>query len=183
MLSCNKARRFDRFIYSWPNNSVPDIPKAFQSEWVKGFSQSRAVKPFVSSWHHSQVVHASQFPFSVVTPDVFSCSAPACVYIQIFSQQIEKYRNVKFVIVLIQFDCSREWKVVFAVNITDQTNCLGCVYHNISSSNNLQRVMELKLRPREESASGNKQIQRWCFRWIIMKRTNPMFEREKGTTL
>lgn len=44
----------------------------------------RAVKPFVSSWHHSQVVHASEFPFAVVTPNVFSCSAPACGFFHIF---------------------------------------------------------------------------------------------------
>lgn len=38
MLFCNEAKRFDRFIWSWPNISVPDIAEAFQSERVSGFS-------------------------------------------------------------------------------------------------------------------------------------------------
>lgn len=49
------AKRNDRFINTWPKDLVTDFPEAFQSKWVKGFFQSRAVKPFVSIWHHSQV--------------------------------------------------------------------------------------------------------------------------------
>lgn len=72
----NEAQSPGRFVCSWAKESLPDTLEESHS-----FSRSRAVKPFVSSWQHSQVVHASQFPFWVVTPDVFSCSAPACVFI------------------------------------------------------------------------------------------------------